>query len=356
MKKEILFAHYPKATVKRYQNLLGAFSNLENAWLTNYGDLKTIGWKDELINDFLDWKKKIKEEKIIETLESENIYCITMDDKEYPPLLKTIYDPPFCLFVKGNLKNIGCPLAIVGPRKYSPYGKQIAQLFSSKLAKAGFTITSGLALGIDGIAHSSAIESNGLTVAVLGSGINKNNIYPTCHKELAEKIITSGGAVISEYAPGTEPTVYTFPKRNRIVSGMSLGTIVIEGAEKSGALITAQCALDEGREVFAIPQNITSPTSSGVNRLLKSGSYLVTDPDEIIEILGFKNHPNSDEFIPKLTDEQLILSALSSKPLHINTIIQQTGLQSDAVRSCLALLELSGKIKNLGSMMFVLYT
>ena len=331
---------------------------MDNAWNAQFSDFKILGWKDSTINDFLDWKKTIDEDKLINTLESEQIKCITREDDDYPSLLKNIYDPPFCLFVKGSLKNITYPLAIVGPRKYSTYGKQMAQDFASNLAKAGFSIISGLALGIDGIAHSSALDIGGKTSAVLGCGINKNNIYPSCHKQLSEKIIASGGALISEYPPNTLPNKYTFPMRNRIVAGISLGTLVIEGAEKSGALITAQCTLDYGREIFAIPQNITSPTSTGVNKLLKTGAHFVTETKDIIEILNLSEilevTKTIDNSVDSHSTDNKILSTMSKEPMHIDIIVKKTGLNSHTVSSTLALLELSGKIRNLGSMMFVI--
>ncbi|MDP2692957.1 MAG: DNA-processing protein DprA [bacterium] len=357
MNKEVLFAHYPKATVKRYQDLLGAFSNLDNAWKAEFNDFKHIGWKTETINDFIYWRKNINLDKIAEKLDSEQIHCITKNDSDYPPLLREIFDPPFCLFVRGSLKNINYPLAIVGPRKYSIYGKQIAQSFASKLAHIGFTIISGLALGIDGIAHSSALDVNGMTSAVLGSGVNKSNVYPHAHKHLSERIINAGGALISEYPPGTEANKFTFPQRNRIVAGMSLGTLVIEGALKSGALITAQCALDDGRELFAVPQNITSPTSSGVNTILKTGAHLVTNETDILEILNLSGILESikpqTNVTPASSTEEKILSVISEEPIHIDFIVKSTNLPSNSINSTLALLELSGKIRNLGSMMFV---
>lgn len=359
MQKEIILAHYPKINIKRYQELMGAFSNLENVWQATFNDLKKNNWQDNTINDFIKWRNSVDEIKIQKNLDKEEIYCVTIDNPSYPELLRDIYDPPFCLFIRGNLNNIKYPLAIVGPRKYSIYGKQNAENFAFKLARAGFTIISGLALGIDGIAHSSALEANGATSAVLGAGINKDNIYPSCHKQLSEKILSSGGALISEYPPGTMPNKFTFPTRNRIVAGMCLGTLVIEGAEKSGALITAQCALDSNREVFAIPQNINSPTAGGANKLLKTGAHLITEANDILEILNMSGVLNQTEteqkdFTNATETEQKIISVLTREPIHIDIIVKNTMLPSQTVYSTLALMEISGKIKNLGSMMFVL--
>jgi len=209
---------------------------------------------------------------------------ITIKDKDYPELLKKIYDPPQKLYISGELKKQEkYPLAIVGTRKISYYGQQTTRLFAEALAEAGITIISGLALGIDGLAHQIALEKGTRTIAVLGSGLNV--IYPPAHKKLAQKIIKSGGAVISEYSPDTGPTKKTFPARNRIVSGLSLGVLVIEAPKKSGALITARTALEQGREVFVVPGRINDFNSEGCNYLIKMGARLVTDPQEIIETI-----------------------------------------------------------------------
>lgn len=279
------------------------------------------------------------------------------DDADYPKLLKEIYDPPFCLFVKGKLKNDGYNLAVVGTRKFSNYGKQITEEIVEPLASQGITIVSGLAYGIDGIAHKATLEVGGTTIAVLGSGINRAHIFPKEHARLAEEIVEKGGAVISEYPPGTIPTRYTFPRRNRIVAGMSLGTLVIEAPEESGALITAQCALDNGRDVFAVPQNINSENSVGPNNLIKNGAKLITNYQEILEALNLqeiKNFIDNKQIIPDSPIEEKILNCLSKEPQHVDLIIKETKLDSPTVNSNLTLMEMKGKVKNLGGMMYIL--
>lgn len=357
MQKEILLAHFPKITFKRYRELLGAFSNLDNVWRAEFDDLKKLNWKDDLINEFLLWRDALDENKINCTLEKEQIKCITMDDSDYPPLLKEIYDPPFCLFVRGDISNIQNPLAVVGPRKYSTYGKQITEELVPKLARTNIAIISGLALGIDGIAHNATLQAGGRTIAVLGSGINKNNVYPACHRELSERIIESGGALISEYPPGTEPNTFTFPRRNRIVAGMSLGTLVIEAAENSGALITAQFALDSNREIFCIPQNITSPTAFGSNKFLKNGATPVTEADDIINAFNLQEltKPSAPtKIIASNPLEEKIIKLLSKEPVHVDILIKQSGITSQETNSTLILMEIQGKIKNTGGMMYIL--
>ena len=226
-----------------------------------------------------------------------------------------------------------------------------------KLTQYNVEIISGLALGIDSIAHSAALQSGGRTIAVLGSGINKNNIYPACHKQLSERIINAGGALISEYPPGAMPNTFTFPRRNRIVAGMSLGTLVIEASEDSGALITAQFALDSNREVFCIPQNITSPTAAGSNKFLKNGAILITEADDIINIFNlqeFTKNSSNAKIIPSNPIEEKILKLLSRKPIHVDEIIKNSGIPSQEVNSALLLMEIQGKIKNTGGMMYIL--
>ncbi len=357
MQKEILLAHFPKSNFKRYQELMAAFSNLDNAWRAKSEDLLKIGWKEKLINEWLEWKNRLDVEKIRKILAQEKIYCITAKDALYPPLLKEIPDPPFCLFARGNMDKISYPLAVVGPRKYSPYGKQVTEDLVCELVHYGITIVSGLALGIDGIAHKNALRAGGRTIAVLGSGINKRHVCPTEHLRLSEQIIDSGGAVISEYPPGAIPSKFTFPKRNRIVAGMSMGTLVIEAGASSGALITAHCALDDNREVFVVPQNITSPTSAGGNSLLKTGATPVTEAKDILNSFNLQIIENNfidKKMSTKSPAEEKIIKLLSREPIHVDEIIKKTSLSSQNVNSALTIMEMEGKARNVGNMMYIL--
>ncbi|HAT03692.1 MAG TPA: DNA-protecting protein DprA [Candidatus Magasanikbacteria bacterium] len=356
MKKEILLSYFPKITIKRYRELLGIFSSLEEAWDAEFDELKKMRWDDNLIHEFLTWREKVDEEKIQTILDHEGIHCITLDMEEYPELLKHIYDPPFCIFARGTLKN-NFNLAVVGTRKYTPYGKQATEELIAELAPKGITIVSGLAFGIDSIAHEATLLHNGTTVAVLGSGINRHHIYPRAHQELSKKIITHGGSIISEYPPGTLPNSFTFPRRNRIIAGMSLGTLVIEAPEKSGALITAECAMENNREVFAIPHNITSRTATGPNNLIKTGAKCVTKAQDIIDTLNLqdiKEYVTNKEVLPDSPTEAQILPHLSREPIHIDELIKKSNLNSQTVNSALVLMEMKGKIRNLGGMMYVL--
>lgn len=215
-------------------------------------------------------------------MQKNNIEIISIEDKEYPQLLKEIYDPPICLYVKGNKQILNKrALAIIGCREASNYGLKVAQEFAFNISKQNINIVSGLARGIDSASHLGAVNANQKTVAVLGNGLDM--IYPKENIKLAQNILNSGGAIISEYPLGTEPKKENFPARNRIISGMSKGVLVVEAKEESGTLITVDFALEQGRDVFVIPGNINSINSVGTNDLIKQGAKLVTNWKECIE-------------------------------------------------------------------------
>lgn len=281
---------------------------------------------------------------------------ITINDKEYPEQLKEIHDPPQELYTKGEIKNQDkVAIAIVGTRKYSQYGKQVTFDISGKLAKLGITIVSGLARGIDTFAHQAALENGGRTIAVLGSGMDKKSFSPSCNYDLGEKI-SQNGAVITEYPEGTQGAFYTYPQRNRIISGLSLGVVVIEAPEESGALITANFALEQNREVFAIPGDIYAKNSQGTNKLIKMGAKSVTDINDILEELNLTHLLTMERkrVKPENKEEEVILYLLSAQPTHIDEIIIKSGLSPSAVNSTLMMLELKKAIRNLGNNNFVL--
>jgi len=286
----------------------------------------------------------------------EDIRKITLQDKEYPSLLKQIHDPPKELYIKGEIINQDkVAVAVVGTRKYTQYGKQVCFDIAGKLAKLGITIVSGLAKGIDTFAHQSALENNGRTIAVLGSGLDKKSFYPSSNYYLSEKI-SQHGAVISEYPPGVWGTHFTFPQRNRIISGLSLGVVVVEAPEESGALITAALALDQNREVFAIPGSIYEKNSYGTNQLIKMGAKLVTDVEDILEELNLSHllTTKKKKIKPENREEEIIISILSAQPIHIDEIIKKSGLPASTVNSTLVILELKKAVRNLGRNNYVL--
>ncbi|MGH7198266.1 MAG: DNA-processing protein DprA [Candidatus Omnitrophota bacterium] len=279
---------------------------------------------------------------------------ITCFDDRYPALLKEVYDPPIVLYVKGQLPSDKKPkIAVVGSRIASFYGLRMAKSFSRDLAQAGVVVVSGLALGIDAAAHQGALEGGGLTLAVLGGGLNK--IYPRENMKLAAEIIKNG-ALISEYPMDFDARPGYFPIRNRIISGLSRGVLVVEAREKSGALITADAALAEGREVFAVPGNADAARSAGPNKLLKQGAKVVTDAQDILEELGMEKAggagPKTDG-VPLTEDESRILSFLDGEPLHVDELIERSGLSAREAVSALSLMELKGVLKQLPGKHFV---
>jgi len=288
----------------------------------------------------------------LDQLEKLGLGLLTLNDESYPQILKMIYDPPPILYIKGEIQERdGLSLAIVGSRSASAYGKDTTQRLARSLTERGFTIVSGLARGIDTAAHKGALKAGGRTLAVLGSGVDV--IYPWENNRLAEEI-SEHGAVISEFPLGTQPEAPHFPSRNRIISGLSLGTIIIEASFRSGSLITARLALEQGREVFAVPGNVDSPWSKGTNRLIKEGAKLVTDTEDIIEeVLPQYEAPGKlkNESPPEPEDLTLegktILALLEASPVPIDSLIQKTGFPSGQVSSLLLDLELKGLVKQL---------
>lgn len=284
---------------------------------------------------------------------------IRLQDKNYPAILKEIHNPPKELYIKGEIiPQDKVAIAVVGTRKYTQYGKQVCLDIAGKLAKLGITIVSGLAKGIDTFAHQAALENNGRTIAILGTSMDRESFYPASNFELSKKI-AKNGAVISEYPIGTRGTQFTFPERNRIVSGLSLGVVVVEAPEQSGALITATLAVEQNREVFAIPGSIYDKNSQGTNQLIKIGAKLVSNVDDILEELNLshlrKTAPKK-KIKPENKQEEIIISFLSAQPIHIDEIIKKSKLSTAIVNSTLMILELKGGVRNLGKGNYILCT
>ncbi|MDO9509942.1 MAG: DNA-processing protein DprA, partial [Candidatus Magasanikbacteria bacterium] len=246
------------------------FNTPDDIWNSEVSDFLTAGWEENISAEFIAWKDKQTKEKLQEILDKENIRAIKIDDAEYPTLLKEIKDPPFVLFVRGKIPNFTPrSLSVVGTRKHSIYAKIATEQIVKSLAERGFTIVSGLALGIDALAHEYALKAGGKTVAFLGSSVASKEIYPVNNQKLAEEIVAKGGAVISEYPPGFLPTLYSFPMRNRLIAGVTPGTLIIEAPVGSGSLITAENAKEYNRVVMCIPHPINSIFGAGGNLLLK---------------------------------------------------------------------------------------
>lgn len=269
--------------IKRYQNLIHFFGSRENLWSASKEQLLKIEGIGEKLSQTIS-SKQIKKDVLrhLKYLEKHNIDIISIEDKDYPLLLKELSNPPVCLYIIGRKEILNNPsIAIVGCRDCTEYGKDVANKFSYNLSKSGFNVVSGLARGIDTCAHLGAIKAKGKTIAVLGNGID--TIFPKENTKLAEIIIETGGAIISEYPLGTKPDRENFPARNRIVSGLCNGILVVEAKPRSGTMITVNFALDQGRDVFVVPGNIDSVSSMGTNELIKQGAKLVTNYGEVVE-------------------------------------------------------------------------
>ncbi len=341
----------------RFKKLCDYFDTMEDAWDANLIEYKKAGLEKNVIEKIVQLKKNISPEKEFEKLEKEGIKIVTINDELYPQILREIHTAPALLYYKGQLEKDSLPIAIVGSRKVSIYGKQAASQFARELSQAGFIIISGMAFGTDSIAHRECLKLKNRTIAVLGGGINTNSIYPSSNRQIAEEIISEGGAIISEYPLGTPPLKQHFPARNRIISGLSLGVLVIEAAKSSGTLITAKFALEQNREVFAIPGNIYSMTSKGTNNLIKLGAKLVTKTEDILEELNLKSSieiKKDREIIPDNKEEELILKNLyPDQPIHIDQLAKTIKMNVTAVSSLLTLMEIKGKVKNIGGMRYV---
>lgn len=334
-----------KALIQKYKKPSLVFKAVERD-LIKMSELRRVSFKE-----FKDPALFKKADAEIGKALKEKARIITCFDENYPQELKTIYDPPILLYVKGQLPDPSFSrVAVVGSRICSLYGKTMAHAISKELAQNHVVVVSGLALGIDSSAHEGALAGGGLTVAVLGGGISK--LYPPENKNLAERIAEKG-AVISEYPMGMMPLRQFFPMRNRIISGLSRGVLVVEAKEKSGALITANLALEEGREVFAVPGNIDSMRSRGTNSLLKQGARLVTSAEDILEELKISVSRSAAAQSAEVrrhslsTEEEKVLSLMNGETIQIDDLIEESGLIPSKVISSLSLLEIKGLVKQL---------
>lgn len=296
-------------------------------------------------------------EKSLKKLEESHARMISIWDASYPPRLKQIHDPPALLFVRGSLpESEEVCVAIVGTRSPNLYGLDQAKLLADNLAKQGIGIVSGMALGIDSAAHEGALRADGKTYAVFGCGVDY--IYPPGNKELAEKIAASGG-LISEFLPGTRPDAGLFPRRNRVISGLSVGVVVVQGGVKSGALITAKCALEQNREVFAVPGNVANRLSAGPHQLIKQGAAMVTSAEDILREVGvkrsFEASSSSTKSLPLLNaSEEIVARKLSNEPIHIDRLVHELNRPVSSILADLLSLEMKGWVVQLPGKLFAL--
>ncbi len=349
------FSLIPTIGPSRLAQLNSYFGNLQQAWSAGETALKSAGLDNQALENVLKLRPGIDLDHEVERVKQANAHVITLEDDIYPANLREIDDAPPILYVRGALAPIdSMALAVVGTRKPTHYGRDATFKLTKHLAAQGITIVSGLAHGIDSMAHRAALEGGGRTIAVMGTGIDI--IYPPDHQALAEQIVHQG-ALVSEFRLGAPPEGRNFPRRNRIMSGMSLGVLVTEAPEKSGALITVEVALEQGREVFAIPANIFNPMGRGTNRLIQEGAKLVLRVRDILDELNvtytnIQTRTTTAHIIPENDIERQIMTQLGADPIHIDDLTRMTGLSAQTVSSTLTILELKGLAQNVGHMQY----
>ncbi len=338
----------------RFSSLLDYFGDAETAWNASPASLRDAGLPEKIIEALQFTRAETVLDQLWEKIATENISVLTWDDDTYPRRLKEIIQPPPVIYVRGRLIiEDEWSIAVVGTRRVSTYGRQAVQEIASGLSRYGLTVVSGLARGIDAIAHQTALKSGGRTIAVLGSGVDR--IYPPEHRRLADQMIEQG-AVISDYPLGTPPEGVNFPPRNRIISGLSLAVAIIEAGERSGALITASFAADQGRDVFALPGSIFSPQSVGTNRLIEAGAFPLLNTKSIIDVLNLTlvhEKQIANQVLPVNEIEASLLDVLSHDPQHVDEIRNQSDLPIEKVTASLTLMELKGLVRQVGGMKYV---
>jgi DNA processing protein len=338
----------------RTNRLIELFGSVEAAWKASHSELLHAGLDSRSTEQLLTKRRSFDLEALLEDALKQGIQVICREDPDYPSLLSHVPNPPPLLYVRGTLHpNDQWALAVVGTRKPSNYGREVTRRFVEELCHAGITIVSGLALGIDTIAHSTALEAGGRTIAVLGCGVDIS--YPERNHQLAQQICEQG-ALVSDYPIGTKPIANNFPPRNRIISGLSLGTLVVEAGQRSGSLITVDFALEQGREVYAVPGQIYNGPSMGTNELIRSGASLASSPQIILDDLNLAGAMVQQEIadiVPHDPIEAEILKWLSPNPIHIDELGRASGLSSSQLLAALSMLELKGSVRQLGGMQFV---
>lgn len=358
LKYWIWLSSLPGIGAYRFKLLLDHFGSAENVWNANERELRKLRGIGSSIWAILNHSFRKNLDSDMYKIEKSGIKVIRIIDKEYPAMLKEIHDPPPILFVRGNLRiEDQKAIAIVGARNVTHQGMNIARELAYELASRGITIVSGMARGTDTFAHRGALEARGRTIAVLGCGVDV--AYPPENRDLISRVSESG-AVISEFTLGTKPFSANFPARNRIISGLSAGIVVIEAGEKSGALITADFALEQGREVFAVPGNPQTISSKGTNRLIKEGAKMITCVEDIIEefkdfdLDRVKTSKKNRELLENLSeDETKIIGNINVEPVHMDEIIFKTGFDTKKLNSMLTILEMRGILKQLPGKFFI---
>jgi DNA processing protein len=338
----------------RLQALINYFGSAESAWNGSVDEFRAAGLGSKIVERLIEVRKSVDLNQLWDRIISQGIKILTWDDELYPPRLKEIEQPPPVVYVRGEiLPEDHFAVAIVGTRKVTPYGRQVTEELSAFLAANGVTVISGLARGVDAVAHSAAIKAGGRTVAVLGSGVDR--IYPPENRTLAEQLMARG-ALVSDYPVGTAPDASNFPPRNRIISGLSLAVVVVEAGETSGALITAEFAAEQGREIFAVPGSILAPQSKGTNKLIQNGALPLLTPQDLLQALNLTRvgaQKSARRILPADEVEAQLLNALGSEPMHVDEVRNQTGLPIEKVSAALVMMELKGMVRQVGGMNYV---
>ncbi len=338
----------------RFNALIEHFGSSQAAWDAPASALYATGLPTAVIEELLQLRANTDLQVLLDDFKARGITLLTPEDTAYPHRLKQIDLPPPVLYVLGEITTKDdWAVGIVGTRRMSPYGQQVAEELARFLAANGVTVVSGLARGIDSVAHQAALEAGGRTIAVLGSGVDQ--IYPAENRGLAARMMQQG-AVISDYAPGTPPEGSNFPPRNRIIAGLSIATVVIEAGKRSGANITAQFSVDQGKEVFAVPGNIYAPQSVGTNKLIQDGAHPLLKPEDLLEVLNLTlvtEHQQARMVLPENAAEAAIFGVLGHEPLHVDQIGIQANLPIEEISATLALMELKGMVRQVGGMRYI---
>ncbi len=350
----VAFNRIPTIGRARFERLERAFGTLAEAWRAGERELRTAGIDDRSLKAIAASRPGISPEREQAALDRMGVAALTWNDARYPSLLKESFDRPPVLYVRGTIINEDdLALGIVGTRRMSAYGRQATEQITKDLVRAGITIVSGLARGVDKTAHEAALAAGGRTLAVMACGVDI--IYPAAHERLARQLMEHG-ALVSELPLGTRPQKDLFPRRNRIISGLSLGIVVTEAPERSGALLTAKLAADDNRDVFAVPGSIFSPMSKGTNALIQEGAKLTLTADDVLSELNLAAAVQQAELaaaVPAGAAEATLLGCLTSEPVHIDDVTRKSQLSAAEVSSGLALLELKGIVRQVGGMQYV---
>ncbi len=338
----------------RLRALLDYFGDLERAWHASSAELRSAGLDRRSLENLLAARSALDLDRELERIGAVGAHLLTWESPGYPRLLREIHDPPPVLYVRGTVtEEDAWAVAIVGTRRASTYGREVARRLAAALARSGVTIVSGLARGIDAEAHRAALRAGGRTIAVLGCGIDR--VYPPEYRKLAGEIVAQG-ALVSDYPLGTKPEGRNFPPRNRIISGLSLGVLVVEAGARSGALITADYAAEQGRDVFAVPGSILMRGSVGTNALIRDGAKVVLGPEDVLEELNLTmvaEQTEARQVLPADETEAALLAHLSAEPTHVDELRRQMDLPIAQVTSTLALMELKGMVRQVGGMKYI---